>query len=250
MFAGKVAIITGAAGGIGYACAKGYAHNGCKGVLIADIQKEKGEEAAAKLREETGTDVLFVQTDVSDDKAVHAMVQTAAERWGSVDILINNASVCPVVAWDDATPSSWRRILDINLTGMYLATKEAGVYMKAQRSGKILFITSTAALDGSHVAHPAYGVTKAGAVNLMKAAAKEFAPFNVTSNCVMCGPVKTPLNASFAPEIRARFSQANLLKRTGEADEIAKVVMFITGPENTYMCGAVVQVSGGEIIAG
>lgn len=250
MFSGKVAIVTGAAGGIGYACAHGYAKNGCRGVVIVDVQQEKGEEAARRLREETGADVLFIQTDVSDEASVHAMVQTTIERWGRIDILVNNASICPVVSWDDATKESWDKILRINLTGMYLCTKEVGVYMKKQQEGKFLFITSTASLDGSHVAHPAYGVTKAGAVNLMKAVAKEFAPFHVTSNCVMCGPVHTPLSDSFTPEIRAHFADGNLLKRAGEPDEIAEAVMFVTGPKNTFMCGAVVQVSGGEIIAG
>jgi len=250
MFSGEVVIITGAASGIGYACASAYAHNGCRGVVIADVQQKKGEEAAKKLREETGTDVLFIYTDVSNENSVRNMVQTAIDRWGKIDILVNNASICPVVKWDDVTLESWNTILQINLTGMFLCTKEVGVHFKKQRKGKFLFITSTAALDGSHVAHPAYGVTKAGAVNLMKAVAKEFTQFNVVSNCIMCGPVKTPLSNSFSPEIQAHFAESNLMKRYGEASEIAQVVLFVTGPQNTYMCGAVVQVSGGEIIAG
>ncbi len=121
--------------------------------------------------------------------------------------------------------------------------------MKEKRSGKILFISSTAALDGSHIAHVAYGVTKAGALALMKSTAKEFATYNVSSVAILPGTIDTAINQSFTEQQREKMADSNLMKRRGGAEEVAAAVLFLTGPDATFITGASLQVSGGEILA-
>ena len=245
---GKTAVVTGGASGIGLACATAFAENGAAGVLMADINEEKGQEEAELLRSRKNCDVRYVHTDVSDEASVKRMADVAMEAWGRVDILINNASICPVVSWDEITKENWDRVIGINLTGMFLCTKEIVQWMRRQQSGRIIFMTSTGALDGSHIAHVAYGVSKAGVIALMKSTAKEFAQDNILVSAVMPGPTDTELSRGFTASQREKFVNGTLLKRYGQPSEIAEAVLFMSGPGASFITGTTLQVSGGEIL--
>ena len=248
MFSGRVAIITGGASGIGLACATGFANNGALGVIIADIDDEGGEKEAKKLKNKTKCDVRYINTDVSNEESVKKMVNNTVETWERIDILVNNAGVCPRISWNEATKESWDKIIGINLTGMFLCTKEVAPYMQKRKNGRIIFVSSTAAMDGSHIAHVAYGVTKAGALALMKSTAKEFAKDNILATAIMPGPIETAISASFTESQRKNMANATLLKRYGKSNELAEAVMFLAGPGATYITGTTLQVSGGEFL--
>lgn len=247
-FTGKTIVITGAASGIGLACARAFGENGAKGVLIADVNEKEGLFQAEKLKKDTGCDVRFIKTDISNESDVAAMAALAVGAWGKVDILVNNASICPLTAWDGLTKENWERVIAINLTGTFLCTKAVAATMRKEHSGAILFISSTAAIDGSHIAHPAYGVTKAGILAFMKSVAKEFSGDGIRVNAIMPGPVETDLSAHFSEKQRENFAQHTLLKRYGKPSEVANAVLFLCGGDASFITGATLQVSGGEIL--
>ena len=245
-FEGKTVIVTGGASGIGLSCAEGFAEKGAN-VIIADIDS-KGEEAASHISDDTSSDVCFVSTDVSSEAEVNVMVRFAMNRYGRIDLLINNAGICPYMKWDELTLENWRRVIDVNLTGMFLCTKEIAPFMKKQKNGRMVFISSTGALVGSHVAHPAYGASKAGVISLMKSCAKEFGPDGILVNAVMPGPIETGISSSFTEEMRKKLSGGTILKRYGKPRDVANAVMFLCSDEAEFITGATLQVSGGEIL--
>jgi NAD(P)-dependent dehydrogenase (short-subunit alcohol dehydrogenase family) len=243
---GKVAIVTGGAQGIGRAIVERFAESGASAVVIADIQDKAAAECAHEIMQAHGSSaVLSIPTDVSDLEGVRRMVQATIERFGRVDILVNNASICPVVAWDDVTLESWNRILAINLTGMLLCTQAVIPHMKKQQSGRIVFISSEAAFNGSYTAHVGYGVTKAGELALMKSVAKGFAKDHILANAITCGPVDTPLGHALGSDFWAQSDQRTLLKRHADAHEIADVALFLVSDQSTYITGQVIRANAG-----
>ena len=242
---GKVAIVTGGAQGIGRAVVERFAEAGASAVVIADVQEQAAVDCAREVMHQHGSSIVSIPTDVSDNEQVKRMVQAAQEQFGRIDILVNNASLCPVVSWDDVTIENWNRILAVNLTGMLLCTQAVIPWMKAQKFGRVVFISSEAAFNGSYTAHVAYGVTKAGELALMKSVAKGFAQNNIRANAITCGPVDTPLGHSLGADFWASSDQRTLLKRHADAHEIADAVLFLVSERSTYITGQVLRVNGG-----
>ena len=172
---GRVAIVTGAASGIGRAVCSVLAEAGADGIVIADVDRGGAEETRAQLETLTQARGRVVEVDVSDPDQVAAMVETASTEFGRVDILINNAGICPMTSWDQTTLETWNRIIEVNLTGAYLCSKAVLPQMRRQKYGRIVFISSAGAFMGSVTGHVAYGASKAGMLALMKVVAKEFA---------------------------------------------------------------------------
>ena len=243
---GKVAIVTGGAQGIGRATVDRFAEAGAAGVVVADVQAPQAEAAAREIMEKHAAAVLPVPTDVSEPEQVEALVRATIERFGQVDILVNNAGICPAVAWDDVTLESWNRLLAINLTSMFLCTRAVIPGMKSRHYGRIVYVSSEAAFDGSYVAHVAYGVTKAGILALMKSVAKGFAADGILANAVAPGAVETPLSESLGPAFATAFDQRTLLKRHASAGEIANAILFLASDLSSYVTGQVLRVNGGS----
>ncbi len=246
---GQVAVVTGGASGIGRAIAQTFAGAGAAGVVIADVDADKAEEAARAVGAGHSTHVFAVPTDVADEGQVAAMVAKTLGAFGRIDILVNNAGVCPVVSWEKASVESWKRILDINLTGMYICTRAIVPGMTQRRYGRILFISSMGGLVGSIVAHVAYGVSKAGVLALMKSVAKEFASRGILANAICPGSIDTPLTDRFGEPTRADLAKACLLKRQGSARELADAALFLVSGRSTYITGTVLNVNGGVFTA-
>jgi len=242
---GKVAIVTGGAQGIGRAVVERFAEAGASAVVIADIQDQEAAKCAQEIMNDHGSSIVSVPTDVSDFEQVKRMVQSTQDHFGRIDILVNNASLCPVVAWDDVTIENWNRILAVNLTGMLLCTQSVIPTMRNQQFGRIVFISSEAAFNGSYTAHVAYGVTKAGELALMKSVAKGFAQDNILANAITCGPVDTPLGHNLGADFWAASDQRTLLKRHASAHEIADAVLFLVSGRSSYITGQVLRVNGG-----
>ena len=245
---GRVAIVTGAASGIGRATAQVLAEAGAAGVVIADIEAAGSRETGRLVEASTRAQSLVVETDVADQEQVEGMVAATLERFGRVDILVNNAGICPVTPWDETTLEDWNRVLQVNLTSAYLCTKAVLPHMRRRRWGRIVYISSAGAFLGSVVAHVAYGASKAGMIALMKVIAKEFAAEGVLANAIAPGSIDTPITDSFGPEAKRRYAEAAPLKRQASARELADAVLYLVSDRATYMTGATLHVNGGSLL--
>ena len=153
-----------------------------------------------------------------------------------------------MVPWDQADLASWNRIIEVNLTGAYLCSRAVLPHIRAQRSGRVVFISSAGAFMGSVTGHVAYGASKAGMLALMKVVAKEFAAEGVLANAIAPGSIDTPITASFGPENKRKYAEAATLKRQGTTRELADAVLYLGSDRSTYMNGATLHVNGGSLL--
>lgn len=243
--AGKVAIVTGAGGGIGRAYSRGLAEAGAK-VVLADINGDTAKAAAAAI-EADGYDVLAVQTDVTDESSVNAMAAAAAERFGSVDILVNNAALMAEVMTGGQLTTipleMWHRTLDVNLTGPFLCVRAVVPYMKDKGYGKIINQSSGGAWLGS--AH--YGLTKLGMVSMTISLAKELAPHGIRVNAIAPGWVNTEAGLSTtSPEIRAAIGRS-IPFPFGEPEDLVGGLVFLASAASDWVTGHTLNIDGGWI---
>jgi NAD(P)-dependent dehydrogenase (short-subunit alcohol dehydrogenase family) len=241
----RVAIVTGGASGIGRAIVVKAAEAGAAGVVIADIDEKGAAETAALVESGSRARCISVRTDVTDERQVGAMVDTAVAAFGRIDILFNNAGICPMAAWDDADVASWKRILDVNLTGMYICARAVLPHMRRRGYGRIVFVSSMGGLLGSIVSHVAYGVSKAGILALMKSVAKTFAGEGILANALCPGSIETPMTESFGVKTKQALAEACLLKRQGTPEELADAAIFLASDRSTFITGTVLNVNGG-----
>jgi len=242
----KVAVITGAKSGIGFATALRFVAEGAK-VVVADVR-----DASQEVREITkrGAEALFVQVDVSSESQVNALIEKTVTAYGRLDVLVNNAGMELAKKVTDTTEVEWDRLMSVNLKGVFLCSKVAISVMRRNSGGVIVNIASELGLvGGSEIA--AYCASKGGVVQLTKAMAIDHAGDGIRVNCVAPGPVSTPLleaiiKASSNPEEeRRQIVEKTLLKRLGQAEEIANVILFLASDESSYMTGSIVAVDGG-----
>ena len=237
---GQVAIVTGAATGIGRAVAELLIESGVAGLGVADVAECEFSDQPVE--------VLVGRIDVAEADAVEGFVSEVHDRFGRIDILINNAGIAPVVPWSEVTESNWRRVLDVNLNGAFHCTKAAWPHMLNQQHGRIVNISSVGAFLGSVSAHPAYGVSKAGLIALTKSLAKEGAAEGILVNAIAPGSIDTPMLESLGPEARVKYAEAALLKRQGTPRELAESVVFLVSPAASYITGATLHVNGGVLL--
>jgi NAD(P)-dependent dehydrogenase (short-subunit alcohol dehydrogenase family) len=243
----KVALVTGAARGIGLAVARKFLAVGWR-VALLDVDGEllwkSVEELAA-----TG-DTLGVHCDVSDDRAVASAFSEIERRFGRLDALVNNAGIAVFAPLLETTEVDWRRVLEVNLTGPFLCTKAAVPLMRENGGGAIVNITSISAVRASTL-RSAYGTSKAGLAHLTKQLAVELASLGIRVNGVAPGPVETAMAKSVhTPEIRADYHDAIPLNRYGLEEELAEAVFFLCSDRASYITGQVLAVDGGFDAAG
>ena len=241
----KVAIITGAASGIGLAAARRFVAEGAK-VVVADVQ-----DASREVGEMTkqGGEALFVQADVSSEAQVDRLIERTVAAYGRLDVLVNCAGVELTKKITDTSEAEWDRLMSVNLKGVFLCSK-AAIPVMQRNGGVIVNVASELGLvGGSEIA--AYCASKGGVVQLTKAMAVDHAGDGIRVNCVCPGPVSTPLleaimGASSDPEgERRRIAEKTLLKRLGRPEEIANVILFLASEESSYLTGSVVAADGG-----
>ena len=245
---GRVAIVTGAASGIGRSVAELFAEEGVAGLTVADIQAAPLYRLASDLQKRSGGDLLVSETDVSDPEQVDRMARATVERFGRIDILVNNAGICPMVPWDRTTLESWNRMLSVNLTSAFLCSKAVVPYMRERKFGRLVHISSVGAFVGSITGHVGYGVSKAGVIALSKYLAKQFASDGILSNAIAPGSIDTPLAEAFGEENLRRYVDLSLVKRQGTPREIAEAVLFLAGPRSGYVTGSTMHVNGGSLL--
>jgi NAD(P)-dependent dehydrogenase (short-subunit alcohol dehydrogenase family) len=247
-FEGKVAVVTGAASGIGRAAAVAFAREGAA-VVIVDKDREQGEEVAREIQERGGA-ALYVHTDITQETEVQAMVEHVTGHWGRLDVLVNNAGIyyqADVVH----TPSDvWNSVLDVNLTGAFLCTKHAVPAMVRGGGGAVINVASEAALVGIK-GQVAYNVSKGGMIALTRSCAVDLAEQGIRVNCVCPGTTETPLvreAVNRAPDpvaARRALEEIRPLNRLGKPEEIASAILYLASSEVGYATGAILSVDGG-----
>ena len=242
---GKVAIVTGGNGGIGLGIAKGLAGAGAS-IVVAARNRDKTDAAVREL-ESLGVAVRGVDTDVADEASVAAMVKAAADEFGRIEILVNNAGIGIRKAPQDYTLDEWRKVVDVNLNGSFLCAREVYPHMTGSGGGKIINIGSMTSIFGSDWV-AAYSASKGGVVQLTKSLAVAWAKDNIQVNSILPGWIHTDLTAPIKtnfPEryefIRSRIPHG----RWGEPEEMAGTAVFLASAASDYVTGVAIAADGG-----
>jgi len=238
----KVAIITGAAGGIGLTAAQVFAREGSM-VAMADFNVEQGEERARELREK-GYEVTFFQVNVADRQSVDEMVEKVRGTYGKIDILINNAGITRDAMLSKLSVEDFQTVLDVNLTGVFHCTQAVLPAMIANGRGKIINTSSVSGVYGN-VGQTNYAATKAGVVGMTKTWAKELGRKGINVNAVAPGFIETGMTAKVPEKVLAQMMQMIPLARLGKPEDIANAYLFLASDESNYVNGTVLHVDGG-----
>ena len=244
----KVAIVTGAARGIGRAIALRFAQEGAC-VAVVDLREDEGHETV-RLIEAAGGQAMFAHTDVSDKDQVQAMVDTVVKQWGTIHILVNNAGICPFEDFLEMSEAMWDQVLDVNLKGYFLCSQAVAKVMVEQGvKGRIIAVSSISSeFGGSSQAH--YCASKAGINLLVKSMAISLGPYGITCNAVLPGTVETDINreALADPAVRDYWSKRAPLGRLGQPDDIAGPVLFFASDGSDWCTGSMLVVDGGTSV--
>ena len=242
---GRTALVTGASQGIGHAIARRLAAEGARVVLAA-----RNEEKLAALAESIGAgggEALPFRLDLADTAALPERLKELPAEWSEIGILVNNAGITADGLMARMTFESWQSVLDTNLTGAFLVTRDLSRGMLRKRWGRIVTISSVVGLMGN-AGQVNYAAAKAGLIGFTKSVARELASRNVTANVVAPGFVETAMTAVLPEETKKRMFADIPLGRFGTADEIAAAVAYLAGDEAGYITGQVLNVSGGLYI--
>jgi 3-oxoacyl-[acyl-carrier protein] reductase len=240
--AGKVAIVTGGTRGIGLAIARLLAEDGAS--VVVSGRDAARLEAAVKELESLGAPAMAVAADAAKREDADRLVEATRERFGRIDVLVNNAGITRDQLLVRMKDDDWDQVLDTNLRGVFLMTRAVGKVMMRQKSGRIINIASTAGAMGNP-GQVNYSAAKAGVIGLTKAAGRELAHWNILVNAVAPGLIETDMAASIPAEAREAMLQQVPLKRIGQGREVAEVVRFLAGDGASYITGQTIHVNGG-----
>ena len=239
---GKIALVTGAAQGIGRDIALGLAADGAE-VAICDVNLEAAQKTAADI-EAKGRKSLALKANVASSADVTAMIDQVVEKFGRIDILVNNAGITRDGLILRMKDEDWDLVLSINLKGAFLCTKFALKYMSKQRSGTIINIASIVGAMGN-AGQANYVASKAGLIGLTKTIAREYSNRNVTANAVAPGFIDTAMTKALSEQVRTDLAKQIPLGRLGSSEDVANAVRFLASPAAAYITGQVIHVNGG-----
>ncbi len=240
----KTVLITGSSRGIGAAIAEKFARGGYNVIINYLSSQSKAEELLERLTAKTGSKIIAVKADVSDENDVQKLFMAAYNAFGGVDVLINNAAVSDIKMLGDFSKAEWDRTFDINVGSAFLCSKAAMHHMVNQKFGRIINISSMWGILGASCEVP-YSASKAAMIGFTKALAKELAPSGITVNCIAPGIIDTDMNAHLSPSEISDFVSDVPVSRLGTPSEIAHAAYFLAGDESSYITGQVLSVDGG-----
>jgi 3-oxoacyl-[acyl-carrier protein] reductase len=240
---GKVAMVTGASGGIGQAVCKTFAREGAA-VVATDIVLQPCQKVVEEI-EQSGGKAIALQTDVTSKTEVAHMVDTVMQKWGHIDILINNAGTISFGSIADMAEEEWDRVIRINLKSVFLCSQAVMGHMKKQKSGKIVNMGSLAGKVGGIVVGANYSASKAGVLCITLSLAKELGPYNINVNALAPGPTDTDMTRSFPPGVLDQTINQTPLKRQATPQDIANVILFLVTEDSRHITGEVIDVNGG-----
>ncbi len=240
---GKVALITGAARGMGAAEARLFAREGAK-VLLGDIQEEEGKQVEAAIRQ-AGGEALFLTMDVSRKSDWQRAVDAAVSNYGKLNVLVNNAGIVERDSLEDTTEETWDRIMNINAKGVFLGTKAVIPEMRKAGGGSIINISSISGMIS--VGYPAYNASKGAVRVFTKSAAVEYARENIRVNSIHPGAIWTSMSLYKSNRTREERSLTIPMGRVGEPEEVAYGALFLASDESSYMTGSEMVIDGGVV---
>jgi 3-oxoacyl-[acyl-carrier protein] reductase len=241
----KIALVTGSSRGVGRAVALGFAKEGAK-VVVNYSSNETAANEVVEAIQSMGSKAIAVHADVAQKADAEHLVLTAIETFGRLDILVNNAGFTRPAMMLRMAEDQWDQVLDIHLKGAFLCAQAAGRQMKEQNSGKIINVTSVAGLVGT-VGQINYSAAKGGVISMTKSIARELARYNVCANVISLGIVATDMTEKIRTDEKLKEIYMNriLLKRFGEAEDIAPAFVFLASDESNYITGQLLCVDGG-----
>jgi 3-oxoacyl-[acyl-carrier protein] reductase len=243
-FTGRVAIVTGAARGLGRAAAERLHERGAS--VVVHVRDQARADAVAQF---IGERAYGVGVDIAAHGASELIVQRTLDRFGRVDILVNNAALALTTRFPDLTPEEWRAALEVNLTVPFLLTKAVLPAMRAQQYGRIVNVSSSAGRTVSTLGGAHYTASKAGLLGLTRAAAKELGKFGITVNAVCPGMIDTELTReSASTETLDRLAASYPVPRLGTAVEVADLICFVASEEAGYITGTSLDITGGDLM--
>ncbi len=242
----KNVLVTGATGGIGFAISEAFAQNGYNVALHTFSKTDFAKETSKNLSDTYGVKTIAVTADISKETDVKSMFETLYKDFGKIDILVNNAGVSFVSMLCDTTTEDWDRVIDINLKGTFLCTKEAIKNMVHNKWGRVINISSVWGNVGASC-EVAYSASKAGLVGFTKALAKELAPSGITVNAVSPGLIDTKMNAHLSESDINELCEEIPMGRMGTPKEVANAVLFLASEDSSYITAQNITVDGGWI---
>lgn len=240
IFTAKRALITGAAQGIGLSIADKLVAEGIE-VIITDVNEEKAKESAEILANKYRCNCYAIKMDVSNEIQTKEGIDSLIDKYGNIDILINNAGICPLAKpIEEISNEEWLKVFNINVLGMLNTVKGVVPHMKKNKFGKIVNMGSSSGFTGGISVSATYSVSKAGVMCLTKSMAKQYGPYNINVNALSPGIIKTAMTENL------EYDMSSLsLRRFGECSEVADLAAFLSSDEASYLTGNTIDINGG-----
>lgn len=243
----KVALITGGSRGIGKKVAEKFAQKGYNLVINYVSDNTNIKELVQELKQEDNQEIMFIKADVTDFIACEQLVKQAIEKFGKIDVLVNNAGITKDNLLARMKEEEFDKVIEVNLKGTFNMTKNVVPFMMKKRYGKIVNISSVVGVSGN-AGQCNYAASKAGIIGFTKSLAKELASRNILANCIAPGFITTDMTAVLSEEVKEKIAEQIPLKKMGTAEEVANAVYFLANEENTYITGQVLNVDGGMLM--